>query len=50
MIPTATWGLSLTPSLVNAADFGLALRTQKPALRSDTAEVDVVLITVHYCE
>jgi len=47
---TNTWGLSLTPSIVNAAGFGVALRTSKPAFQSGTAEIDVVTVTVHYCE
>lgn len=47
---TNTWGLTLTPELVNAVDFGLALRTQKPQFQNHAADVDVVTITVHYCD
>ena len=44
---TTTWGLALTPAIVNDPDFGVCLSAQADAANTDIA-VDFIRMTVHY--
>jgi hypothetical protein len=44
------WGASLTPAIVNAADFGVAISAKNYGAAADTAELVVVNVTVSYLE
>lgn len=45
---TDTWGCSLTPSLVNASNFGVALRVSNGAPFLHQAQVDAIWIKIYY--
>jgi hypothetical protein len=44
---TTTWGLTLTPTIVNDADFGVTLSAQADAANTDI-QVDFIRMTVFY--
>lgn len=46
--PTTLWGLSLTPSDVNASTFGAAVSCQNPSATTGSAGIDAMRITVYY--
>lgn len=46
--PSDLWGLTLTPSDVNASNFGVAFRANNNASGSATVSVDVINIKVYY--
>lgn len=48
--PTSLWGLPLTPERVSSAAFGVVFRTGHVANVNAAAAVDVVRVTVFYCE
>jgi hypothetical protein len=45
---TDLWGLMLTPTIINASNFGIAVRAQDPTFGSDTPRVCYVQLDIAY--
>ncbi len=43
------WGLTITPSLVNNADFGVSVAASLDGLDGTIAEIDGITISISYC-